>query len=293
MIKKYLCPDGKTIKCEECIKKCRMKLRCCPATMPAHVFYSQREWTGKLSVTQALNPHVRNWMAIKQDGISKLEDNIYSMTGTVNHSLHEDAGKNAVGIETEIKLQDDLNYGCADQLEEVDGKYYLHDIKNKKTAQMYYLLDYEQIGEKKFASPSYKQTGSKLKDTDDVVLQLNRYRMLLEKERNIKISGLFMDVVLIDYSPMASPKRYGIRWQYFSVPVKILNDDFVMDYYIKADANIQNLLESDGPDKPCYECDDWKEFGAEGSFNRCNYYCSYKETCKKYFASKGIEHKGL
>jgi len=285
---KYKCPDNKLVSPEDCIKDCRMSHRCCPSAMPAHVNKHTRSWKGKLSVTQALNPTTQIYLSINNDRIINLQRNIYSMLGTINHSRHEAGGAHTDELECEIFLEDELNAGTTDQLQCVDGKYYLRDIKNKKVMQAKWILDYEKIGDKDYALPTWRQTGKKLKDRDDVVMQMNRYRMLLEKSRGITIEGMFMDVVFIDYSPTNSPSRFGLKYQYYGVPVRKLDDDFVLDFYKKADARIKHALKN-GVDKFCYEDDDWKEFGAPG--NRCNFYCESKDSCIEYFKKIGKDHK--
>jgi hypothetical protein len=292
MFSKFQCPDKKIIRCEDCLDKCRLGTRCVPYTALKHMFEHQRNPnTNLISVTESLNPICYNWMRLTQNGIVEPINNMYSMLGTLSHLKHEGSD---CKLKSETYLMDDINTGTCDVILEEDGKLMMRDIKNKRIANAPYILEYTEIknpvkGKKPIKKYNIIQKGGKLKGDDDYVLQLNRYKIMYEEQFNVTIDELWLDYVFIDWSKSSTPKRYGITRQCYSVPVPILPKKTVMDIYqYKYDA-IQEALKNNGPDKPCYEEDDFKEFGKEGS--HCNEYCMYKENCRTYFKSKGIEHK--
>jgi len=288
-ITKYKCPSGRIIDCQECIDGCPDSFRCVPPGLVGSVYKNQRKWKGKLSVTQVLNPTTQNWLSITKDLTVSPQQFVYMMIGTINHAKFEDGSDGMKGIESEVFIETDYLYGTTDLLENKNSKYFLRDIKNKKCSQAYFLLDYDTVGDRKVAFPSWKQQGIKIKKSEDVAFQLNTYRMMLEETRGITIDSMYMDCVFIDWSPLSSPTKYGLKHQTYSVPIPYIENNELNSIINKAKNDLDEAISNDVKDlRPCYEYDNWKEFGKDGSGNRCKYYCQCTSACKEMF---GDEHK--
>lgn len=293
MIDEFICPDKKQIKCTDCLESCRLGRRCVPYTALKSMWERQREpRLDRLSVTEALSPVCYNWMRLKTNGVAEPIDNMYSLIGTLSHMKHESQDTK---LQSETKLEDNLNTGTCDVILTEDGKTMMRDIKTKRIASAPYTLEYTEVkhpvkGRKPIKKYHIEQKGSTLNNNDDHVLQLNRYKILYEDANPGKtIDELWLDYIFIDWSKLTSPTRYGLTRQCYSVPVPILDREDVLNIYQYKHDAVQSALKNGGPNKPCYDEDGFKEFGKDGT--RCTKYCAYKFECKKYFKAKGIEHK--
>jgi len=296
---KFQCPDGQQIPCQDCIDKCRMHVRCVPPAIPPYIFkYQRKPKPERLSVTEALNPIFYNWMRLTQDAIVEPQDHIYAMIGTLSHVQHEKGGAFMKGTDVERYMEDDLNTGTTDMIhyDNLKNEYSIRDIKTKRCKAFPYYLDHERkknsfTGDYFNIVPSI-QSGKheKLTPECDFSLQLNRYRIMAEKLKNIKIKSLWIDMVFIDWSKTTSPMEFGLKQQCYSIPIAIQDDDYIIDYFNWKHEEVQYILKH-GPEKPCYDEEMFTEFGKEGA--RCKNYCQYKHVCPDYWKEKGITHKYL
>lgn len=309
MLKWFIDSNGNKIPVEKCIKEGALAnhyplsyLQLCA---------DEREWKGTPSTTQLINGTRLEYLKILTDFALDPGDQSFRVIGTKAHKVLEDFTPK--GSFSELSASDEEITGIADLLEQQpNGKWWLVDYKTWGSYKVALALGLEmrkrpafdefgnpelyQRGGKGYSKGDQKQETYYVPNSDnvemeDAELQLNRYRMLIEKCFDIEIEELRVFAIVRDGNTHTARGR-GIHDNTYYIPVRILENDHVDAYFSQkrkalldalSNVSIDREKDSDTPDfgiirencpTPCTAKESW-----EG--RRCNGYCPVSEVCAK------------
>lgn len=274
----FKCPDGESIKIEECIKECRICNRC--LSLPTlRMIAEQREWTGKPSTTQLLKGTREAYLEIVHDDlVMDPQDQAFRILGTKAHDMLE---KYTPGEIAEERLEDENSTGAFDVYDPVNK--YLYDYKTWGSYKVMKALGIEIVdvptgevyksGAKKGQEKTRKEpqhTG--VIDMEDTELQLNDYRIKLESA-GFPVEKMYVEAVVRDGGTMMATSR-GLDKNIYLIPVKRLDDEYVKEYFTKKSKALLDALETKIVPAPCTDKECW-----DG--RKCKDYCSVSKYCER------------
>lgn len=233
----FVCPDGETVACTECLSKCRMSSRC--ATVPTlRQIGSNREWKGIPSVTQLLKGTREAYLEIKHDYSASPDSFAFAFLGTRAHGKLD---------------HDEANHLLEERLtsDEISGQFDLWDAETKT------LYDYKTSGSYKVAKAlgvvkvtTEVETGEVYKtgakkglpktrkeyafekgepDMADWIKQLNFYRLLLQGT-GFLVDRMAIQAIVRDGGTFTAKSR-GIDRNIYVIDVPRLPDAEVNEYF--------------------------------------------------------------
>ncbi len=120
MLKYFNCPDGETRPIEQCLESCPRPEGRCLSLPSLHSIGYARQWTGKPSTTQCLNPTRLEYLQIKYDFAVDPFAQAFALLGTRHHGRLEAVAKKIEGLESELALKGEVS-GILDLLEPING----------------------------------------------------------------------------------------------------------------------------------------------------------------------------
>jgi len=252
----YNCPDGITRPISECLDKCpRHEGRC--LSLPTLTTIGQtRTWNGTPSTTQCLNPTRQEYLQIKHDFAIDPFSHAFALLGTRHHGRLEAVAKKIAGLEAELKLKGEVS-GILDLLEPING------------SDEYRLIDYKTYGSYAVAKQLGLKDNSKY-DQYKLALQLNNYR-LMAQDLGFNITELKTQITVRDGGTY-SAKNAGIDKNLYLLPVNILPDLEVKEYFLTKAFNLCHAVEKDELPELC-------PFEERWNGRRCKGYCSVAQYC--------------
>lgn len=297
----FICPDGEKVKIEECLTACRLqgvkdqygKLYCpagrCLTKQVLRQIAKQREWTGKPSTTQLLNGTRENYLKLTNDYAICPKDSMFMLFGTSVHNGLEEHTDEKSGELAELRLEDDYSTGAFDYYTPENGGT-LVDTKSYgsyKAAGVLGLQPFEvptgelyKTGAKK-GQPKYKKIFKEggVHKRLDLAIQLNDYRMKIEKNLNLPVKNLACQMTVRDGGTYIASSR-GITENSYLVPINKISDRWV-ERYMKAKSNrLISALSSKKLPPPC-------EYRERWGGRKCENYCPVNHLCDFYMKQKG------
>ena len=281
------CPDGVVIPVEDCLSNCRMDTVCMTAPT-LHAITKERKWTGIPSTTQLLNGTMMEFLKITQPYVVDPQDRAFALLGSRHHQYLESIAKE-LGLPSEQALGVD-GKDIFDLLEPEGDSWVLTDYKTWGSYRVAKALGIVEVG--KVPDPSgavYKVSGKWGKagtpkmiprfeqlpeavDLWETELQLNNYRVLLEG-KGLTVGRMQIQVTVRD-GGLAVARSRGVERNISLIPIRLLDNDAVKDYFTKKKDNLLAALEAGRCDEPCNERECW-----EGA--RCKGYCEVALYCPK------------
>lgn len=284
MYRLILCPDGKTQDIKECLAgKCRMEERCAPLSYLS-LAARERVWKGIPSVTQLIDGTRRQYLLLTTDTTLNPDKAAFRVLGTKGHASLDD--DNDLSF-TEEKFESTEIHGTADLLElQMTKLFWLGDYK---TSGSYKVA--KALGMVKKQEPICDENGNQLKhkngkpqfkrwfefdnsqrDVRDWALQLNKYRIELEKRLGEKIPRLKVFCIVRDGNTVTAKGRGILRNTYY-LDIPLLPDAEVEAYFsAKRTALLDALATGIMPE----ECTPEEAWGG----NKCKD-CEVREACAK------------
>ena len=281
-----ICPDGETIKTEDCLKHCRMSERC--ITRPtAEQMTRNRPWTGTPSTTECLNGTREAYLKRMKDYYVDPQGRAFALLGTRHHTRMEGAADRVRNVLAEERFNDDTDEvsGIVDLLEPIDGEANLYDLTDYKTWGSYSVMkalgNYEVVvhlgehyksGKKKGQEKTRKEIRQDPSKSDfgDPLMQLNRYRIFLERVgfpiRKMKIQATVRD----GGTYMAINRKIDRNLYVFEIPR--LEDRLVIDYFSRKSADLVEAITKEEMPAPCQPDECW-----EG--RKCGKFCDVWSFC--------------
>jgi hypothetical protein len=290
-LKYFICPDGQQYDKDLCILGvCRMHNRC--ATLPYLKQVGEvRVWNGLPSTTQLLNGPREEYLRIKKDYAVHPYKKAFAALGTgVHSSLDTDDDWSF----SEERLKDSIASGQFDRLEkQEDGSWWLIELKTygsykvnkalglvaKKIPAFYPNGDpvlYVKSGSWGKAGTQKNETifvAEGEPDMDDLKLQLNRNRMLVESNLQIKVAKLKCFIIVRDGNTITARDR-GITEECYYIDVPFIDDVEVNKYFSDKSSRLKHAVECDELPDYCSAKECWDDM-------KCKFYCDVKEFCGK------------
>lgn len=294
-LKYFICPDREFVLVGQCIKSggCRLKKRC--LTQATLISLSeQREWTGIPSVTQLLKGTKEAFLLITQDYAEDPDEIAFRFDGTSMHSDLESQDVEGATIEERFTTSHGIT-GAPDILETEDGWHILTDYKKSGSFKVAKALGMTEVVRD---SPNevYKQKtyitvdGIKIsrekgepkiikshvpdfskRDCWDWDMQVNYYRIGLE-ERGHRIDEMRIQALVRDGGTMSATK-YGLMKRFYLIPVPFINNEQVIEYFIRKRDQLMKALDQGFWNEPCTPDEHWNG-------RKCERFCSVKTMCE-------------
>ena len=285
MLEGFICPDGQQIKLEDCYNQCRMEHRC--MTLPTLKAVSeQRKWKGLASTTQCLNGTLYEYLKLTKPFYVRPESRIFMLSGTMHHAKLEDKAKE-MGMTSEIALNIDRD--IFDLIEPTSHGLEMTDYKLWGSFKVAKALGIVKSGKKPDPSGAIYKTTSKYgnkgtpKMVDNFVrdagmaenweaeLQQNRYRVMLYDNFGLKLHRMQLQATVRDGNTFSARSR-GVHGLVYLIPIPVLDDDYVKDYFNQKQAQLALAFEQGYWDYPCNNQETWDGI-------RCERYCEVAEHC--------------
>lgn len=272
----FKCPSEQTeliTPITDCLEMCpRSEGRCLSLPTLTEIGRT-REWTGKPSTTQLLNPTRLEWLKIKRDYIIAPSDTAFALLGSRHHWMLEAVAKTIEGLIAEKKLGEEdaaTNTGILDLLEP--------DELNRG---FWKLTDYKTWGAYSVAKiMGIKDNGEF--DLHQLKLQLNDYRIKAESLR-FPISRLFVQCTVRDGGTY-SAKNMGVDFKICLVQIDKMPDDEVIEYFQDKAQTLLEAIESDAMPPLC-------DYEGRWGNRRCKGFCQVMPFCPEGAAMNKMEFK--
>lgn len=300
MLKYFINKDGSKVPVQDVLDKGLFSDR---FPMPyLQMCAQEREWKGKCSVTQLLQGTRKAYLTITCDYAIDPEDQAFRILGTRSHAkLEKLTPKESF---SELYLSEEDIHGTMDLLEQQpNGEWWLIDYKTSGS----YAIG-KALGIVKKRRPAFDKDGlpvvynksgkwgkagdQKMEDYYDIdpatadlkdwALQLNKYRTVVEKYFDIKISRLKIFAIVRDGNTMVAKGR-GIDQNTYYIDIPFMDDKDVNEYF---DTKAEKLIKA----LAAYEADPKKDFQAHvpskctdaenWDGNMCKAYCNVADSCR-------------
>ncbi len=269
MLTYFYCPNGKKVSLDTCPNCPRPEGRC--LTLPTLKYAGNaRNWYGKPSTTQCLNPTRMEYLKIKYPYGIYPARMAYAILGTSAHEKLERAAEDLETVKAELHMGNQQTSGIADELEPDElnhGNYKLVDYKTWGSAAIAKFIN----------NPDNRQTR-------ELELQLNNYRIIAES-LGYPISRLQVQFTVRDGGIKAAIKN-GIDFDMRLFPVNILDNDDVLFYFYEKSQALIKAVQSDTLPALCEYAERW-----EGA--RCrNGYCDVFRFCPEGALINKVKYEG-
>jgi len=278
----FICPDGQSIKFEQCFKTCRMCNRC--VSMPTlRALAVQRKWIGLPSTTQLLAGTRHAYLKIVKDYYEDIQKLAWILLGNKTHKQLEDADTDGT---SEIVFKSKVQSGILDYYDrptktlwdyKASGAYKVH----KALGLVNYKIDdptgarYKKGGSG-FKKGDIKQVkvwkqDLKIADKWDWILQTNRYAIWLQDD-NMPVEQIKIEIIVRD-GGLRIASMYGIDRNIVIIDIPILNRDYVLDYFNRKASMLRTAI-AVGWSPRCTNKECW-------GGRKCEGYCSVSLYCNE------------
>lgn len=281
-IRWFTCPSGERVEITDCLSEggCRMSSRC---ATPAYLRMaaSDRPWTGKPSTTQLISGTNSAFLKLTEDYSVCPYDRAFMIHGTNAHSKLESYSTESM-VEVKLDGPDTPVTGIFDVLIQEGGKNILVDYKTSGSYKVMIALGWKVIAVptegvyKSGPRKGQQRTVKMLKrddewiDRDEWDLQLNMYRIMLEKQGH-PVDEMRIQCIVRDGNTWMARSRGVLRNVYY-FKIRRLADAVVLDYFNKKREALFAALEAGECDSLCNAKENWGGI-------KCEKYCEVAEFC--------------
>ena len=288
---KFICPNGHQIKISDCLKSCPNSQRCMFLPTLRAVANSLDRKISEPTVTELIagtrETYLKKTSSYSVDPSSVL----YALQGQAIHSINE---KNTQGeILSEERLKDEITSGQFDLFGKIidadDGV--LGDLKVTSSFKIMKALG---IYKEKIDTGEVYKSGLKkglpkfkselrydgVKEVLEWAIQLNYYRMLLEKQ-GFKVSKMFIQAICRDSNLRIAQER-GIDKTVYIIPINKISDIWLQKYFQHKAKILNNALKTKILPPICSVRERWND-------RKCLDYCAARENCPHAQKLKGAD----
>ena len=284
---RFICPDGIEIGIRACLDKCRMGGRC--VSKPTLLLMSRkRQWTGKISATQALNGTRMEYLKIREEYAEAPVSLAFALLGTLHHSRLE--GVSPADALIEERLEDELGHGTFDFYDPDEEALWSY-----KTAGAYKVN--RALGKRKEMvddpdAPPYKSGPRKGQPRQKVVwfmgtpdifewqMQDSRYAWMLT-DAGFPVQRIYLQVTVRDFTAQTA-RQYGLDRQIYVIPLDIFAREVVEEFYRAKQGALKAFLAQGVLPPPCDPRERWCDDGVndfETPGRRCVSFCPVWKWC--------------
>lgn len=254
-LKYFNCPDEETRPISDCLEKCPRTEGRCLSLPTLYSIGKAREWTGKPSTTQLLNPTRMEYLKIIRDYTIDPFRMAFALLGTRHHGKLEQVAKQIESLIAEQKITDEVS-GVVDLLEPINGGNYR-------------LIDYKTYGS--FAVRKHiSDEPANAYDRKMLSLQMNNYRLLCQGI-GFNITELKCQITVRDGNTQSAYKN-GIPFNLILLDVPIMDDDDVVDYFMAKSKALTTAIANNQPPELCPYQERWNG-------RRCKGFCDVARFC--------------
>ena len=278
---KFNCPDRQTVLIEECLRECPKGKRCMFLPTLRAVANSLDRNITEPTVTELIagtrETYLKKTSTYAVDPASVL----YALQGQAIHSINEVNTQEA--ILSEERLKDDITSGQFDLFGKIldadDGV--LGDLKITSSFKLMKALG---IYKQKVATGEFYKSGLKkglpkfkselrydgVRDILDWAIQLNYYRMLLEKV-GFTVNRMFIQAICRDSGLRIAQER-GIDKSVYLIPINKISDRWLSRYFRHKAKLLRDAIEKKILPPVCSFRERWGN-------RKCLGYCAARQNC--------------
>lgn len=270
---------------KKCLKKCRIagnfEASRCLSHRTLTAIAQQRAWAGKPSATQLLSGTREEYLKLRKEYPIDPQSSIFAIFGTGCHAFLETCMENDAMV-AEKRLTDPSGTYTG-QFDCYDGKrHILYDVKTYgsfKTAHAMGLVKHKEPvmgrdgvqlkwknGRKRYRT--YFTTGHK--SVFDVAVQLNAYRMMVEK-LGYPVDDMLVEVFTRDAGTFSAKDR-GITTNAQLLRIYPIRDEWIQRFMLTKAKRLLHALETDEMPRRCSYRECW-------GGRKCQDYCVVWEHC--------------
>ena len=278
---KFICPDGQHVPIVDCLEHCPRGARCMFLPTLRAVAKSLNRNVTEPTVTELISGVREIFLKKTREYAVEPTCVLYALQGQAFHSINE--GNTADGILSEVRLHDSITSGKFDLfgklLDDTDGT--LGDLK---VTSSYKLM--RALGIYKVAVPTGEvfKTGIRkglpkfrkefrydgVRDTFDWSVQLNYYRMLLEKA-GYKVKRMVVQAICRDSNLRTASER-GITKPVYLIPINRLSDHWLEEYFNRKALALSSAMLNERLPPICKPKERWGD-------RKCQGYCAARQHC--------------
>ena len=276
---KFICPDGQRVGIADCLHGCPKRCMFLP-TLRAVVKSLDRKLS-EPTVTELIAGTRETFLKKTTDYAVDPASVLYALHGQAVHSINE---RHTQGeILSEERLKDDITSGQFDLFGKIidadDGV--LGDLKVTSSFKLMKALG---IYKAKVNTGEVYKTGVKkglpkfrselrfdgVRDLLDWAIQLNYYRMLLERA-GFKVNRMFIQALCRDSGLRIATER-GITKSVYIIPINKISDHWLQRYFLHKAKLLRDAINSNTLPPVCSVRERWND-------KKCLGYCAARENC--------------
>ncbi len=278
----FICPDGETIPIAKCLNHCRSKERCMFLPTLRAVAKSIDRGIKEPTVTELIAGVRETYLKKTKEYDVEPQSVLYALQGQAVHTLNENCTEGE--ILSEVRLKDAVTSGKFDMygkiLDESDGT--LGDLKVTSSYKLMKALGIYKVdvptGEVYKTGPRKGQPRTRkefrydgVRHVMDWAIQLNYYRMLLEKA-GFKVNRMVIEALCRDNSLRIAAER-GIDQSVYLIPIGKISDRWLTRYFTTKARRLQEALETKKLPAVCTARERWHN-------RKCLDYCDARQHCE-------------
>ena len=277
----FICPDGRKIAIEECLKKCPNKQRCMFLPTLRAVANTVDRKLDEPTVTELISGSRETYLKKTIEYAVSPESTLYALQGQGIHGIHEEYTGGE--ILSEIRLGNGTTSGKFDLYGQLLGSDdgVLGDLK---VTSSYKLMKALGIYKKYIATGEVYKTGAKkgqpkyrqefcydgVHHVLEWAIQLNYYRMLLESQ-GFKVNSMYIQALCRDFGVRMSAER-GIDKPLYVIPINRISDRWLVKYFNHKANVLRNAKKTNILPPICSARERWKD-------RKCLDYCDVANQC--------------
>ena len=277
--KEFICPNGNRVAIKSCLENCEHRCMFLP-TLRA-IASSADRGLKEPTVTELLAGTRETYLKKTTDYAVAPMDQIFALHGTGLHSVNE---KNSEGeMLTEVRLYDgrmsgqfDVYGSILDQKTKVLGDYKVTSSYKAMKALGFYKVkvptgEFYKTGIHK-GQPKYKNEWHTdgVKDILDWAIQLNFYRMQLEKN-GFTVDKMQIQILVRDFSTRIATER-NITKPVYIIPIHKISNIWIERFLSEKLKRLKNAIATKTIPEHCTAKENW--YG-----RKCTGYCSVVDQC--------------
>ena len=278
---KFICPDGQRVEIADCLQGCPNSQRCMFLPTLRAVANSLDRNISEPTVTELIAGTRETFLKKTTDYAVDPASVLYALHGQAVHSINERHTQGA--ILSEERLKDDITSGQFDLF----GKILDADegvLGDLKVTSSFKLMKALGIYKAKVDTGDVYKSGAKkglpkfrtelqfdgVRDLLDWAIQLNYYRMLLERV-GFKVNRMYIQALCRDSGLRIAAER-GITKSVYIIPVNKISDHWLNRYFQHKAKILCDAINSNTLPPICSVRERWND-------RKCLGYCAARENC--------------
>ena len=287
MLERYICPDGAECEIASCLQECRLKdkLECgrCLSQRMLEAMSRQRDWSGIPTVTQLLNGTRAEFLKLTKGYAASPQNMVAAYFGSNCHANIEAVTDNDRFL-CEQRLLDPTNTysGQFDCYDTQDG--ILYDTKTFGSFKAASVLGIKKVreplvdpvtGEIELTPRGRVKQRTEyvqgMRQTRDVTLQLNSYRLMLEAN-GYPVKEMRLEIIVRDGGTWIAKDR-GVKQNALLVRINRISDSWLQKFMLNKAHRLIYAVEHKKMPPPCRPIETWGGL-------KCKNFCNVSAFCQ-------------